>query len=194
MAAGSARMIREAPPRWLQRTLLLFLNPRDHETIFGDLLEEYREEQLPHMGSIRANYWYLRQTMSFASIRILGGPLLKPILILMCLFAVAAGIWLGAMENILKHDGYAGRSVIDACIAIQGVATLLFILLNGRPLFRAIVMAGAVAIVFLGGFAILRILRAQHFEGYILLIGLALILQGVLTLATLLWTRHSQRA
>ncbi len=194
MAAESAYMIRESPPRWLQRTLLLFLNPRDRETIFGDLLEEYREEQLPQSGSIRADYWYLRQIIGFASIRLLGGPLVKPILILMCLFAVAAGTWLTTMENILKHDGYAVRSVIDASIVLQGVATLLFVLLNGRPLFRAIVLTGAVAIVCLGAFAIVRILRAQHFEGYILLIGLALILQGVLTLATLLSTRRSQPA
>ena len=37
---------------------------------------------------------------------------MKQVLILVPLFLVAAGTWLGVMENILRHDGYAGRSVI----------------------------------------------------------------------------------
>jgi hypothetical protein len=117
---------------------------------------------------------------------------LKQLLILMCLFAVAAGIWLAAMENILKHPGYAGRSVMDVCIAVQGIATLLFMLLNGPPLLRAVVIAGAAAITLLGGFAIARDLQAQHFEGFVLIIGSGLIVQGALTVAMFLWTRRSQ--
>ncbi len=183
-------MMPEGPPRWLQRTLLLFLNARDRETISGDLLEEYREEQLPRSGSIRANYWYLRQLVSFAAIRILGGSLLKQALTLASLFVLAAGVWLGVMENILKHDGYVGRSAIAVCIAIQGLATLLFILLNGGAAVRNLIMAGAVATLLLGGSAILKILRAQHFEGFVLVVGLALILQGALTLATVLQARR----
>jgi predicted DNA repair protein MutK len=186
MAAGGANMIPEQPPAWLEHTLLLFLNVRNRETISGDLLEEYREEQLPRLGSIRANFWYLRQVISIGSIQILGGPLLKQVLILMSLFVLAAGAWLGVMENILKHDGYEGRSIIAVCIAMQGLATLLCVLLNGGAAVRKLVMTGAAAILLLGGSAIVKILRAQHFEGFVLVIGLALILQGVLTLATLL--------
>ncbi|HEY1947504.1 MAG TPA: hypothetical protein VGG97_10890 [Bryobacteraceae bacterium] len=187
-------MIPKAPPAWLERTLLLFLNARDRETISGDLLEEYREEQLPRLGSIRANYWYLRQFISIASIQILGGPLLKQVLILLSLFLLAAGAWLGVMENILKHDGYGGRSVIAVCIATQGLATLLCVLLDGGVAVRNLVMTGAAAILLLGGTAIVKILQARHFEGFVLAIGLALILQGVLTLATLLKTHYRNPA
>jgi len=101
------------------------------------------------------------------------------------LFTVAAGVWLGVMENILEHPGYVGRSVIAAYIAVQGLATLACILLSGRSVFRNVVMMGAVAIAFLGGSAILRILGAQHFEGFVLIIGTALVMQGVLTVTTL---------
>lgn len=92
-----------APPSWLERALLFLVPVRDRETISGDLLEEYREERLPRLGSLRANIWYLRQLISFGSVRTIGGPHLKKALTLMCLFIVAAGIWLAVMENILKH-------------------------------------------------------------------------------------------
>ena len=194
MATEGEDMMPEGPPRWLERTLLLFLSARDRETISGDLLEEYREERLPRSGALRANCWYLRQLVSFASIQILGGPLLKQALILASLFILAAGVWLGVMENILKHDGYVSRSAIAVCIAIQGLATLLFIVLNGGAAVRSFIVAGAVATLLLGGSAILRILQAQHFEGFVLVIGLALVVQGALTLATVLQTRRPHPA
>jgi len=172
----------EAPPRLLERVLCLFLPARDRETISGDLLEEYREEQLPRFGFLRANVWYLRQSISFASIRILGGPYLKQLLILMCLFCIAAGTWLAAMENVLKHNGYPERTLIAGCVVAQGLATLIFLVWNGRTIFRTFVTAGAIGIVVLGFSALTQILRAQHFEGFVLLISIALILQGLLTL------------
>ena len=119
---------------------------------------------------------------------------MKNVLILLSLFVAAAGVWLGAMENLLRHDGYAGRTLIAACIAVQGISTVLLVLLHGRALFRGIVMAGAAALILFGSSAILRILRAQHFEGFVLLIGLALIFQGALTLVTLLPRRFANSA
>ncbi len=194
MALRVASMRPEAPPRWLQRALLLFLAERDRESISGDLLEAYREDQLPRFGVERANLWYLRQSISFASIRFWGGSHLKQALVLLCLFAMAAGTWLGVMENILRHDGYARRTAIAACIALQAFATLLFLFLNSRPVFRGLIVTGAIGIVLLGASALLGIGRAQHFEGFVFLIGLALILQGALTVAVLLRTPDRKAA
>jgi hypothetical protein len=176
----------EAPPRWLQRMLLLFLAPRNRETVSGDLLEAYREEQAPRFGVRRANLWYLRQLISFVSIRIWGGSRMKQFLVLLCLFAAAAGAWLGVMENVLKHDGYTGRTAIAVCIATQAVATLLCLLLHSRAVFRGLVLTGAAGIVLLGASALWRIGHAPHFEGFVFLIGSALILQGALTVPVLL--------
>ena len=117
MAFGVVGMISNSPPRLIEKLLLLLLPARDRESISGDLLEEYREEQLPRHGLLRANLWYLRQAVSFMDVR--------KILIPFCVFGMIAGIWLGVMENILKHDGYAGRTVIAACIALQALITLL---------------------------------------------------------------------
>ena len=179
-------MIGEAPPRLLERALLLFLAERDRETVSGDLLEEYREEQLPRLGTLRANLWYLRQAVSVAWIRLWGGSRLKQLLVFLCLFIAVAGTWLGVMENVLKHNGYAGRTVVAACIALQAVLTLVCVLWNGRPVFRGIVLIDAAVIVLFGAAAVINILRAQHFEGFVLLIGLGLMLQGAFAVAVLL--------
>lgn len=188
-------MNEESPRRWLERLLLVFLNERDRETISGDLLEEYREAQRPRLGLLRADIWYLCQAMSLALNRISGGPFkLKPLLTLLSVFSIAAGTWLSVMENILKHPGYAGRAVIGGFIAAQGLATLLVMLLNGRPMYRALVFFGALGILCLGVSASVRNLRAAHFEGFVLIIGAALILQAILTLAVFLRSQRGKLA
>jgi hypothetical protein len=52
------------PPRWAEGVVRWLLNPRDRETITGDLLEEYREVALPTWGYPRATIWYLVQGVS----------------------------------------------------------------------------------------------------------------------------------
>jgi hypothetical protein len=185
-------MIQRTPPRWLERMLLCCLPARYRETISGDLLEEYREVQVPRLGYMRANVWYLRQSISFVSVRSLGGPPMKAALTWMSLFTAAAGVWLAVMENILKHAGHTERTAIGTCIAIQGLATLLLLLLDGRFVFRAVVLMGAAGVALLGASAIKRILDAPHFEGFVLLIGSALIVQGVLTLVVVLRKSHAK--
>src|SRR6202522_1291739 len=114
MAAGVARMSTDEPPRIIERLLLRLLPVRDRETISGDLLEEYREEKLPQLGRVRANYWYLRQVVSFFPKSIQGGVVMKRVLMTTCWFGVVAGAWLGVMENILKHEGYEIRTLVAA--------------------------------------------------------------------------------
>jgi len=179
-------MTRRTPPQWLERALLLLVPARDRETISGDLLEEYREEQLPRSGRLQADVWYLRQCVSFASIRLWGGPRLKQVLVFVCLFVTAASVWLAVMENVLKHAGYAGRAVIAGSLAAQAVVTLLYLLLNGRSIFRGLVLTIACSILLFGVWVVVSILRAEHFEGYLLVIGAASILQGTLAIPVLL--------
>ena len=178
-------MILPKPPAWLEALLSLLLAPQDRETISGDLLEEYRERRVSHLGSQVANLWFLRQVLSFASVRLLGGPPLHRILTFICLLGSFAGGWLLIMENFLKHDGYGQRSAIACCILLQGMATLFVLSARELPLLRYAVLIGAGAILWLGGSAIWRILQAPHFEGFVLLIGAILVLQGAITLLTL---------
>jgi hypothetical protein len=182
VAAGVEGLIRQAPPRWLETLLQWCLSARDRETISGDLLEEYREVQLRDLGPLRANIWYTRQLLSFLAVRSFGGSTMRASLTWLCVLTALAGVWLAVMENILKHPGYAGRSAVAAAIVIQGLATVAFLMWHGHPVFRGIVLAGAVGVVILGASAIIRILGAPHFEGFVLIIGAALIVQGMTAL------------
>jgi hypothetical protein len=192
VAAGVEGVIPQAPPKWLERILLWSLPVRDRETISGDLLEEYREEQLPRLGTLRANVWYLRQSVSFVSVHSVGGPPMKTALTCMSVFTAVAGVWLAVMENVLKHAGYAERSAIAACIVIQGLATLFWLVRDGGTIFRALILAGAAGVMLLGASAVKRILAAPHFEGFVLLIGSALVVEGVLVFVAVLQARHGR--
>jgi hypothetical protein len=53
----------EHPPSWAQSLHELFVTPRNRDGIVGDLLEEYREVQVPQRGEDRADAWYIRQVL-----------------------------------------------------------------------------------------------------------------------------------
>lgn len=53
------------PPDWAESTLRLCLDVKDHESVTGDLLEEYREVVQPARGSHAADCWYIRQVSGF---------------------------------------------------------------------------------------------------------------------------------
>jgi hypothetical protein len=192
VAAGVEGVTRHAPPRWLETLLQRCLPARDRETISGDLLEEYREVQLPRLGPLQADLWYLRQLLGFLAVKSFGGSTIRATLTWMSVITALAGVWLAVMENLLKHPGYPQRSAIAACIVIQGLATLLFLMWHGRATFRVIVLAGAVGAAVLGASAIIRDLNAPHFEGFVLLIGAALIVQGMMSLVVVGGARHGR--
>lgn len=75
---------------------------------------------------------------------------MKLALTLMSLFTSAAGAWLAFMEQMLKHSGYGGRTLIGVCIAMEGIATVLFVMLHGRTIYRALILTGAIAVGLLG--------------------------------------------
>jgi hypothetical protein len=194
VASGVKGVSYPAPPHWLETLLLRSLPARDREIISGDLLEEYREVRLPRLGALRANLWYARQLISFLIVRSFGASTMRALLTWMSALTALAGMWLAVMENILRHPGYAGRSAIAVGIVLQGVATVLFLMWQGRSVFRVTVLAGAVAVAVLGASAIIRMLKAPHFEGFVLLIGAALMVQAILSLVVIGGARHGTTA
>jgi hypothetical protein len=62
--SNSSELIR--PPDWMVGLLRLLLRPVDQQTVFGDLLEEYRESVVPARGRSGADFWFLRQVAGFA--------------------------------------------------------------------------------------------------------------------------------
>lgn len=205
-----------SPPRWAETLLIDLLKPRDSETIPGDLLEEYREERLPALGRARADFWYIRQVISIASVQTFEGGPMRSTLLCLCCFTLAATAWLGVMETVLHHPGFALRIFCAVLLAGQSMATILFLTLRGRgrpsdfesvqlrpdpvmfAIFRGhgrlhilLIVGGALILVF-GISAVVSILKASHFEGYALLIGAALVVQGALTIVTLAFVRNSR--
>ncbi len=176
-------MMRSSPPKWMERALKLFLSARDKETISGDLLEEYRERI--GRGRFAADLWYGRQVASFMSVRLISGSALKAALTSLCIFAALSGTWLLAMEFILKHPGRGVRSAMDAGIVIEALFTVICLATPRSPLLRICLLCGSGGILWLGVSALWSDLAGAHFEGFVLVISVALIAQGVLSLLLL---------
>ena len=176
------------PPAWLEGTLHLLLTPRDRETIPDDLREAWREEKLPSLGRARANLWYARQVASFAPRHLVFTARNTPVLVLLCLLTALCGAWLGAIRLLLGLPIHREGEVIAATIVAQAFLTLLALVFRRASMLRAAALAGCAAITFLAAEALRGTLRGNHFEGYILLIALALSFQAALTVRTLTHT------
>ncbi|HXD73549.1 MAG TPA: hypothetical protein VN628_07430 [Vicinamibacterales bacterium] len=102
-----------------------------------------------------------------------------------CLLTVAASGWLGVMFVALHRPGFERGVAISALFVVQSLLALAVAnrWLIGRP-WTFLAPAGAVGLIWAGGQAILTNLSSSHFEGYALLIGFLLTLQGILTLVT----------
>src|SRR5262245_61809115 len=99
-----------------------------------------------------------------------------------CWFCMVACGWLGVMYLILRRPGYEGRFGLAILFVLQSLMALAVIngLLRSVP-WRVLTFAGALGIVWTGGLAVANTLRESHFEGFALVIGTALLLQGLLT-------------
>jgi hypothetical protein len=53
------------PPDWAQSLLGLLVSDRNRDGVLGDLVEEYRESQVPARGAAAADRWYVRQVFVF---------------------------------------------------------------------------------------------------------------------------------
>jgi len=167
------------PPDWMEHILRLLLHRRHREAISGDLYEEFCEEKVPSLGASRAKRWYLQQILSFIPQKF------GFVLTAFCLFTMASGGWLGMMDIILRHPGYAQREWIPALIIGQAAVTLAALYLRGLPWLRPLAMAGCAAIVWLAARSLWLAITGVNFEGYILLICLGLLAQAALTLVIL---------
>ena len=158
---------------------------RNRDVVAGDLREEYAEAQWPRVGRFRADLWYLRQVLSFVPhLSWKRGPTMR-ILFPVSLFTLASTIWLAVMEVTLRHPGYPARTTIALCMALICLATLLVRPLHLGTGAERLLWLGAVALIGVGVSAMVQLARATHFEGFVLVIAVALILQGVLMLTTL---------
>ena len=168
-------MNRMGPPLWMERLLKSVLAERDREAVTGDLYEEFSQEMAPRLGAARARFWYMRQVLSFVPQR------LGPVLQLICIFTCMSGSWLGLMDMRLRHPGYVGREGIAGLIVGQAAITLIVLNRFGPAWLRFVALAGCVGILSLSARALVGVITGANFEGYILVIALALVVQAALT-------------
>ena len=117
------------------------------------------------------------------------------------LFTLAASCWLTLMTVVLGHPAW--HAAVFALFIAQSTLTLGTLVsgASGAARARPFLLAGAAGIFYGGGAMVaeqagrsgfsLAQPRAPHFEGYALVIGLALAVQGLLTVLAFLPTRSS---
>jgi hypothetical protein len=101
---------------------------------------------------------------------------------LVCAFGVVASGWLAVMFVVLHRPGFERGAAMSASFVLQSLLALAVVngVLQGT-LWRVLALVGAAGITWAGGRAVAATLGGPHFEGYALLIGIALVLQGLLT-------------
>ena len=111
---------------------------------------------------------------------------MKSALVAVCCLTMAACAFLSVSYIVLKGMDDLAPLFPLALFAAQGAATVTALSLEGAAALDWLVLAGAVAILWSGGAAIRSTFTDPHFEGYKLLLGAMLIVQGVLTMAIFL--------
>jgi len=107
-------------------------------------------------------------------------------------FTLASAGWLAMMELALRRPAYVGRFEIDVVIGLICVATILARTLHVGYRPERWLWLGAAVLIGLGAQAFFRNASAGHFEGFVMVISLLLVAQGLLMLCAIGWAnRHS---
>ena len=117
---------------------------------------------------------------------------MRIVLNILCGFTAVACLWLAIMFVALHRPGFEGGMLTSALFLAQTLLALA--VLNGwlpGGVWRVLVLVGAAGIVWAGARAIANTLYGHQFEGFALIIGAALALQGVLTAGQLITTRFT---
>jgi hypothetical protein len=164
------------PPRWAEVLLVRVLQAKDRETITGDLLEEYRDSILAGTGRFRADRRYIRQVVSILQTEFCRRTTARHVLSATCVLSIIALTWFGIVSSA------PATIPIAVLFVAQSLATIA-IVGKRRRFPRILIGLGAIAIVLGGCLALYETLVWTAFEICVALTGLALIFQGILTLA-----------
>jgi hypothetical protein len=123
----------------------------------------------------------------------------KTALAAICVFTLLATAYLSASLLILRppRANYQQWALVATLILVQSALTLAALWLGSkgpwlteapeaRRRARYLAMAGGVAIAALGASSVYGTISGTHFEGYALVLGSALIIQGLMTIAAFL--------
>lgn len=108
---------------------------------------------------------------------------MKTVCVAFSSFLVIAGSWFALMELWLRHPNSYLHAIGAALVVVYAGLTIAYLRGASHGFIRPVIILGALCAIPVGIAAAITTLRSIDFEGYILLIGLALAAQGLLTLA-----------
>ena len=133
---------------------------------------------------------------------------LKISLVALASSTLAVSAWLLLMTVVLHHPDYGRQAVVVTTFMAQSALTVMLLSPLAPPSatawLRAVVLTGAAGIFYAGWSIVATQLSrggfdpgqasGRHFEGYALVLGVALVVQATLTAVTLLAARPSHQA
>jgi hypothetical protein len=110
----------------------------------------------------------------------------KTALAAVCIFTWAATVYLSASLIVLRPPRADSQqwALVASAIVVQGALTLVAMRAGSPKGLRYAAAAGGAAIAALGASSIYSTVSGPHFEGYALVLGSMLVIQGLLTLIT----------
>ena len=120
-------------------------------------------------------------------------PGMRACLNAVCGLTIATSTWLGVMFVVLHRPGYERGLGMSTLFVLQSLlATAVINQWLRQPRWLAITFVGAVTLTWVGTSAVLANIKGPNFEGYAVVIGALLILQGLLTILQLITRLFSQ--
>ena len=112
--------------------------------------------------------------------------MLKTALAAICLLTLFATVYLSASLLIVQppRANYPQWALVASAIIVQGALTLVALRAGSSRGLRYAAAAGGAAIAVLGASSVYSTVSGPHFEGYALVLGSMLVIQGLLTLIT----------
>jgi len=113
--------------------------------------------------------------------------MVKTALAAICAFTLLATAYLTASLLILRppRANYQQWFLVATLIIAQGTLTLFALYSAGAKNLRYVVVTGGLVVACVGALSIYSTLSGPHFEGYALVLGSAMVLQGALTIGVL---------
>jgi hypothetical protein len=107
---------------------------------------------------------------------------MRTALALLCGCTLLATVYLSVSLAVLRppRANYQQWAVIAATIVAVGVLTLAALVVDRSARLAAAVTAGGIVLAVIGVVSVYRTVSGDHFEGYALVLGSALVVQGAL--------------
>lgn len=120
--------------------------------------------------------------------------MVKTALAAVCTFTLLATAYLTASLVILRppRANYRQWAFTAAIIVAHGTLTLFALYSAGAKNLRYLVVTGGIVLACMGAVSVYTTLAGAHFEGYALVLGSAMVLQGTLTLLALARLEHAR--